>query len=82
MKYIEFVYLILALMCLVFLATEWGDLPTRTRIMMMISTGIFSFMFAFRRGQRLRMEARYEAEMRALEEAEAAEDDDLNTPKA
>ncbi|RMG66544.1 MAG: hypothetical protein D6722_14805 [Bacteroidetes bacterium] len=71
-------------MCLVFLATEWGNLPTRAMVSMLVATGIFSFMFAFRRGQRLRMEARYEAEMRELEEMEEEDDDvaDRDEPEA
>lgn len=63
LRYIEYVYLVLAGMSLVFLATEFDSLSQRTVILMCISMGIFAFMFAFRRAQRISMEKRMEEEM-------------------
>ena len=83
MKYIEYVYLILAGMVLLFLATDFEDLPRRTVIYLLIAMGIFSFMFAFRRSQRLRFE-RFEAEELArLAELEPEdEEEEENDPQA
>lgn len=61
MKYIEYVYLMLAIMCLIFLATEFSTLVTRQVVSICIAMGIFSFMFAFRRGQRKRMEGQMDS---------------------
>lgn len=78
MRYIEYVYLGLALMSLTFLATEFETLSQRTVILMCVSMGIFAFMFAFRRGQRLSMERRMAEEMddiwEELAEEEAADE--------
>lgn len=81
MRYIEYVYLILAGMSLTFLATEFDSLSQRTVILMCVSMGIFAFMFAFRRAQRKSMEQRMEEEMDEIweelrQEDEAAEADE------
>ncbi|MEM8890497.1 MAG: hypothetical protein AAGD28_21145 [Bacteroidota bacterium] len=76
MKYFEYVYLILMVMALVFLSKEWESLPGQSRIMLCVVTGIFAFMFSFRRTQRLRAEKAWEAEMQAEEEeAEETEEE-------
>ena len=70
MKYFEYVYMALAIMCLIFLATEWNTIPTRTMVYVLIATGIFSFMYSFKRRQRIRYESFVEEQMRKLEEEE------------
>lgn len=68
MKYVEYIYLTGAVMLLIFLATEFRNLPTNTIIALLVATAIFSFMYSFRRVQRKKLEARIEAEMKRLEE--------------
>ncbi|MCB0836234.1 MAG: hypothetical protein KDD63_06110 [Bacteroidetes bacterium] len=68
MKYFEYVYLALAIMCLIFLATEYNNINTRTLIYVLIATGIFSFMYSFKRRQRIRYEDYVEEQMKKLEE--------------
>ena len=68
MKYFEYVYLALAIMCLIFLATEYNNINTRTLIYVLIATGIFSFMYSFKRQQRIRYEDYVEEQMKKLEE--------------
>lgn len=55
-------------MLLIFLATEFQNLPSSTIIALLVATAIFSFMYSFRRVQRKKMEAKIEEEMRRLEE--------------
>jgi len=78
MKYIEYVYLTLACMSLIFMVTEFERLSQQTVILMCISMGVFAFMFSFRRNQRKVMEKRMEEEMDDVwaELAQEEEDDD------
>lgn len=78
MKYIEYVYLLLAFMCLIFLGTEFGNLATRQVISVCVAMGIFSFMFAFRRSQRMRMEGQMDELL--AEWAEDAEVEEEESP--
>ncbi|GAB4402974.1 MAG: hypothetical protein OHK0039_01550 [Bacteroidia bacterium] len=76
MKYIEYLYLTLAIMCLIFLLVEYEQLMTSNMVALLVAMAIFSFMFTFRRRQRKQMEAMYEAEIRRLQEEEDAADDE------
>ena len=79
MRYIEYVYLVLMGMALIFLATEYQNLDQRTIILMCVSMGIFGFMFAFRRVQRKSMEKRMEEEMDEVwQELAREEEEDQN----
>ena len=70
MKYIEYVYLALAVMCLIFLAAEFEYLPPKTKYLLLGVIALFSFMFSFRRKQRIRWDRHMQEEMRKLEEDE------------
>ncbi len=72
MRYIEYVYLILAGMSFTFLVTEYDRLEGHRFFLILLSMGIFAFMFAFRRSQRKRFEA-IEAERVEEIERELAE---------
>jgi len=63
MKYFEYLYLILMIMALVFLANEWAGLATQGKVMLLVVTALFAFMFSFRRTQRIRLEKEFEEEM-------------------
>lgn len=67
MRYIEFVYLTLAGMSFTFFVTEYDRLEGRQMIFVLLAMGIFAFMFAFRRKQRLAFERLEQAEMDKLE---------------
>jgi hypothetical protein len=71
MKYMEYLYLTAAVMLLIFLATEFEHLTTTTIIALIVAMLLFSFMFSFRRNQRIRFDRMMEEEMRKLEEEEA-----------
>lgn len=70
MKYIEYVYLALAVMCLIFLASEYENMPRTSSYWILGVIALFSFMFSFRRKQRIRWERHMEEEIRKLEEEE------------
>ena len=61
MKYFEYTYLVLIVMCMVFLVIN-QDLSTDSRIYLFIFMGLFSFMYAFRRATRLKAERKYQEE--------------------
>lgn len=62
MKQIEYVYLGLVAVGIVFLATEFNDLDNKTRILAMVGIAIMAFMYSFRRSSRINMEKRWESE--------------------
>ncbi|MEZ4827806.1 MAG: hypothetical protein R3C61_16200 [Bacteroidia bacterium] len=68
MKYFEYVYLILSIMTLLFMATEYENLNGRTIGLLLLAMFLFSFMFVFRRRQRMRVDAYLEEERRKLEQ--------------
>lgn len=68
MKYFEYVYLILMVMSLIFLAKEWESLPTQSRVMLMLVSGIFVGMYVFRRSRRIKAEEAYLQKIEALKE--------------
>lgn len=74
MKYFEYVYIVLAIMTMIFMATEYDNLPTSTVGLLMFAIFLFSFMFVFRRRQRIRVDEYMEEERRKLE-AELEEED-------
>lgn len=59
MKQIEYIYLALVAVGIVFLATEFNDLSNQTRILAMIGIAIMAFMYSFRRNSRISMEKRW-----------------------
>lgn len=70
MKYIEYVYLSVAVMIFITLVTEFEDLNTTSKVAFIIAILLTSFMFSFRRVQRKRLDKYMEEEMRKLEEEE------------
>ncbi len=67
--YIEYLYLILMVMAVIFLATEFEDLiETGTIYPIMIATVLFGFMYAFRRHQRIQLDKYMDDKMRQMEE--------------
>lgn len=70
MRYFEYVYLLCGVMVLVFLVKEQQHLPDGTRVAMLVAIVLFSFMFSFRRSQRIKMDKIREEQMRQLEEEE------------
>ncbi|RMG17952.1 MAG: hypothetical protein D6730_23430 [Bacteroidetes bacterium] len=70
MKYIEYVYLVVALMIGITLVTEFEHLTTSTKIVFLVAIALAGFMFSFRRSQRLKFEKRFKEELRQLEEDE------------
>lgn len=75
MKYFEYVYLIAALMVFVFLIAEYGTLGNQTKYALLAALLIFSFMYSFRRSQRIKMDAIFKKEMEKLEQDEQGETD-------
>lgn len=78
MKYFEYLYMILMIMALVFLVKEWEGLITQGKIMLVVVTAIFAFMFSFRRTQRINAEKQYEAELQAMEDDSMDNAESLN----
>ena len=60
-------YLILLGMAVIFLVKEWEGLVSQGRIMLIVVTAIFAFMFSFRRNQRINAEKQYLEELQAME---------------
>lgn len=73
MKYIEFAYLGAALIGLTYVITSFDQLPTRNLILALVGIAIMSFLFAFRRAQRISMEKNWE-------EYQATQSDEENVP--
>lgn len=72
MRYIEYIYLILAGMSFTFMVTEYERLNGYRMGFVLLAMGIFAFMFTFRRSQRIRFE-KIEAEQMEEMEKELAE---------
>lgn len=72
MRYIEYIYLILSGMSFTFLVTEYERLNGFRIGFVLLSMGIFAFMFTFRRSQRIRFE-KIEAEQMEEMEKELAD---------
>ncbi|MEM0996293.1 MAG: hypothetical protein AAGN35_04400 [Bacteroidota bacterium] len=53
MRYVEYIYAAAALGLLIFLALSFGELPLGPRIALMFGIAICSFMYSFRRKQRI-----------------------------
>jgi hypothetical protein len=62
MKYFEYTYLVLIVMCMVFLVINYESLVPDSRIYLLIFMGLFSFLYAFRRATRLKAERKYREE--------------------
>lgn len=77
LRYIEFVWLGAALFMIVFLATSITDMKPLNLVATIVGIVIASFMFSFRRRQRLNQEKNEQEEMdkieQELEEDEKAE---------
>ncbi|MFK7922144.1 MAG: hypothetical protein AB8H47_09315 [Bacteroidia bacterium] len=72
--YIEYLYLILMIMAVIFLATEFDELlKSGTLYPILIATALFAFMYVFRRSQRQQLDKYMDDKMRDLEE-----DDDFS----
>lgn len=81
MKYIEYVYLAVAVMVTITLVKEFRVLETTTKIAFLVAILIASFMFSFRRSQRIRFEKHMEEEMRKLEEEESFDHEEEESHK-
>jgi K+ transporter len=62
MKQIEYIYLGLCIIGIVFLATEFKDMNNLTRILAILGVGIMAFMYAFRRNSRILLEKNWDEE--------------------
>lgn len=69
MRYLEYVYLLLALGVAAGLALQFGSLPVVVQGIMIFMVSLFAFLFSFRRQQRLFQEKK---EREALEREQAA----------
>ena len=80
MRYIEYIYLVVAGVLLAYLATEYEKMGTTNFIAILAGIGISAFMFSFRRNQRLKFEEldREEFAKEEEEEAELKEENDGN----
>ncbi|MEM6263049.1 MAG: hypothetical protein AAGI38_11120 [Bacteroidota bacterium] len=67
MKYIEYVWLGIAGMQIIFLSLQFRNLPTAPLVALMVGITICGFMYSFRRGQRQLIEKREKEELEALE---------------
>lgn len=70
MKYIEYVYLAVAIMIAITLVKEYDVLPTTSKVAFFGAIFLTTFMFGFRRIQRRQMDKYFEEEMQKLEEEE------------
>lgn len=68
MRYVEYIYLGVAVMLLIFFALKYEHFNTLNTAGLLTAIGICSFMYSFRRQQRLKME---EAEKERLKELES-----------
>ncbi len=67
--YIEYLYLILMIMAVIFLATEFEELSeTGTIYPILIATALFAFMYVFRRSQRKQLDKYMDEKLRRMEE--------------
>lgn len=73
MRYFEYVYMAVAVGLVVFLATNYKYFTTLNVIAVMVGIGIASFMFTFRRSQRIMLEAE---EARRLEDGDDSEEEE------
>lgn len=78
MRYIEYIYLILAGMSFTFMVTEYEHLNGYRVGFVLLSMGMFAFMFTFRRSQRIRFEKIEAEQMEEMENdlADWAEEQD------
>lgn len=78
MRYIEYVYLVLAGMSFTFMVTEYERLNGQRITFVLLALGIFAFMYTFRRSQRIRFEKMEAEQIEELEEemAEWAEEEE------
>lgn len=74
-RYFEYVYLLVAVGLLAFLAVDYEELTFSNKMVMYIGIGIASFMFSFRRKQRIAFQKADEERLEKLRE-EAGEGDD------
>ena len=72
MRYIEYIYLAIAIILVFFMATEYKHLSTTNLVGIFAGIAIASFMYSFRRNQRIKFEQldREEAEAALKQEAE------------
>lgn len=72
--YIEYLYLILMIIAVIFLATEFEKLvETAALYPILIATALFAFMYVFRRSQRKQLDKYMDEKMTNMEE-----DDDFS----
>lgn len=74
MKYFEYTYLAVALGLMVFLIFWYDEMENSNRLALIVGIVISSFMFSFRRSQRIKFEAQEQEELERLKE-EAGEDE-------
>ena len=70
MHYVEYIYLVSALMILCFMLVERNLLSSSTHLQLGLAAGAFIGMYFYRRKQRINREQMLEEEMRKLNEEE------------
>ncbi|MEM6633289.1 MAG: hypothetical protein AAF694_26695 [Bacteroidota bacterium] len=74
MHYVEYIYLVAALMVGLFMVIERSILSSTTVVQLSVAVLLFSGMYVFRRKQRIKREKLIQAELHKLKEKEAYED--------
>ena len=62
MKQIEYAYLAVMCIGLIFISMEFKEMSNQARILSMVGVGIMAFMYSFRRNSRIKMEKRWAEE--------------------
>lgn len=68
MRYFEYVYLVVAVGLMIFMVSSYKDLQAVNYVGIIVGILISTFMFAFRRAQRIAADKREAEEIKKLEE--------------
>ena len=74
MRYIEYIWLGAAICLMIFMATQYKSFSTMNYVAVVVGILVSTFMFSFRRNQRIAAEKAEAEEVRRIEE-EVADDD-------
>lgn len=74
MRYIEYIYLGAAACMIIFMATQYKHFSTMNYVAVVVAVLVATFMYSFRRNQRIAAEKREAEEIRKMEE-ELKDDD-------